>query len=331
MILQAWILSVYFRKDGFGFDLRLYTFEHPSLRPVAVIISNYSMIIGGHCFARYLATKERSQLISTLLLCAELFFFGSRTDVVMVFFMATICYLVSRREKVSLPKLLGAGVLLILVFTLAEGLREGYYDNTSVGEASALLLFKVFYGNTFSDLRDFALVISGWNGHFWLGRTYLAGLMGFVPRALSSFRDTWSLGAVTTTMVGLNPETHPGLRPGYFGESYLNFGYTGVLLMGLFIGAIVRKVDMQVKRALQGPRPSLMRAFSYTVLLTLMTDIALSAGMATLFVLAGVFGISGACRKLFNPAFSSIEDPSTSGTPRLALGALSEHPIDGAV
>ncbi len=305
-ILQAWILSLYFRKEGFGFDLRLYTFEYPSLRPFANIISNYSMIIGSHCFARYLAVKDVSSLRYALLLSGGLLFFGSRTEVLLVFFMPLVCYFIALRQRLPLLRLIGGGALLVIIFTFAEGLREGYYQNIPPSGVAIVLLFKILYGNTFSDLRDFALVMSGWDGHFWLGRTYLAALMGFIPRTLSTFRDTWSLGVMTTTMVGFDPDLHPGLRPGFFGESYFNFGYLGVVTMGLFIGTIVRKVDFHVKRELGRSEPSLMRAFSYTLLLTVMTVAALSGGMATLFVMIAVFGISGFCRKAFSFARSPV-------------------------
>ena len=59
MLLQAMILALYFSQSGFAFDLRGYTFANPSLRPVALTISNYSVIIASHCLARYIDKKER--------------------------------------------------------------------------------------------------------------------------------------------------------------------------------------------------------------------------------------------------------------------------------
>ena len=58
-LLQWMILALYFFHSGFAFDLRGYTFENPTLRPVALIISNYSIIIASHCLARYIDRKEK--------------------------------------------------------------------------------------------------------------------------------------------------------------------------------------------------------------------------------------------------------------------------------
>src|SRR5258708_1058605 len=49
LLLQIVILAIYFSHDGFGFDLRHYTFANPALRPVALVASNYSIIIASHC------------------------------------------------------------------------------------------------------------------------------------------------------------------------------------------------------------------------------------------------------------------------------------------
>src|SRR5205085_249431 len=57
VFLQASILGFYFSQNGFGFSLRDYTFANPGLRPVALFISNYSVIIASHSLARYVDTK----------------------------------------------------------------------------------------------------------------------------------------------------------------------------------------------------------------------------------------------------------------------------------
>src|SRR5215470_1430103 len=58
LLLQPLILVLYFSSCGLAFDLRSYTFENPTLRPVALLISNYSIVIASHCLARYIDTKE---------------------------------------------------------------------------------------------------------------------------------------------------------------------------------------------------------------------------------------------------------------------------------
>jgi oligosaccharide repeat unit polymerase len=290
--LQALILAIYFSHDGIGFDLRRYTFDHPSLRPIALLATNYSIIIASYCLARYVDTRERILLASTLLLAFGLVFFGARSSIVGIFLTVGICYLIRLRTRVNLFRLfLLAAVSLGFVLYMGN-VRAGQY---SVGQFFAGLIFVVFFGNTFSDLRDFAWVYSAWNHVFWSGKTYLAALFAFVPRFMSGFRDTWSVGVVTASMLGFDPQVHPGVRPGIFGESYFNFGLLGVIGVGLMLGFVIRRVDTDVKRALANPNPSMMRAYASTTLLGIVGNLALSAGFSGVYVFIAILVFSWMC------------------------------------
>jgi oligosaccharide repeat unit polymerase len=290
--LQALILAIYFSHNGIGFDLRLYTFEHPALRPVALLASNYSIIIGSYCLARYVDTREKILLACTVLLAFGMVFFGARSNIVAMFFTVGICYLIKLRSRINLFRifLLGAGLLAFVLYL--GNVRAGQY---SLGQFFAGLAFMLFFGNNFSDLRDFAWVYSAWNHVFWSGKTYLAALLAFVPRFLSEFRDTWSLGVVTASTVGFDPEVHPGLRPGIFGESYFNFGILGVIAVGLMLGVVTRRVDTDVKRSLAPPEPSMMRAYASTTVMGIASNLALSAGFSGLYILGVIFVFSWVC------------------------------------
>jgi oligosaccharide repeat unit polymerase len=301
LALQFLILALYFSASGFAFDLRTYTFENPTLRPVALIISNYSIVIASHCLARYVETKEKILLLCTLALTVGLVFFGARGNLVAIFVSVLLCYFVWMRNKISVLRITAiVGVITVLGFYLGS-LRAGSY---SIGGFFGTFVDAVFYGNTFSDLRDFAWVYSAWDHVPWAGKTYLAALLSFVPRFASHFRDTWSLGAMTAATAGFDPEVHPGLRPGIFGEGFFNFGLPGVMAVGLMLGIIFRRVDLDVKRALSAPQPSMMRAFSSTMLLGVATTLAVSAGFSALYILAGIYLFSWLCvsvERFFRP------------------------------
>jgi hypothetical protein len=179
-------------------------------------------------------------------------------------------------------------------------LRSGQYSPTEfIGGAVALLL----YGDTFSDLRDFAWVYSGWNHVFWAGKTYLAAIMAFIPRVASEFRDTWGFGVATATTVGFDPKLHPGLRPGVFGESFFNFGLIGVIAMGLMLGIAYRRVDIDVKVSLASSQPSMRRAYASSMLLIVTGSFALTSSFSGLYILAAIYLFSWIClqvAKLFN-------------------------------
>ena len=301
LLLQALILAVYFSQSGFAFDLRGFTFANPSLRPVALVISNYSIIIAAHALARYIDTKERILLECTLLLTCGLVFFGARGNILAIYMNVLICYVVMLRRKISLMRVASLAVIILVAAFYLGNARAGEY---SVSGFAASLFFLLFYGNNFSDLRDFAWVYSAWDHIYWGGKTYIAALLAFIPRFASHFRDTWGLGVATASTVGFDPEVHPGVRPGAFGEGYFNFGLLGVVAVGLLLGIVSRRVDSEVKHAFASPQPSMMRAFASTMLLGIAGAFAVSAGFSGIYVLAGVYLFSWFClsvQRIFEP------------------------------
>lgn len=301
LLLQTMILAIYFSRSGFALDLRSFTFANPSLRPIALVISNYSIIIASHCLARYVDTKERILLACTLGLTLGLVFFGARGNILGIYMNVLICYVVMLRRNTSLMRVTFlAAVILVVAFYLGNARAGEYSVNGFLGS----MFFLLFYGNNFSDLRDFAWVYSAWDRVLWAGKTYAAALLAFIPRFASHFRDTWGLGVATASTVGFDPQVHPGVRPGAFGEGFFNFGLFGVVAVGLLLGIVSRRVDMDVKSAFTSPEPSMMKAFSSTMLLGIAGAFAVSAGFSGIYVLAGVYLFSWFClsvQRMFEP------------------------------
>jgi len=285
LCLQAIMLSIYFSGAGFGFDLREYTFMNPGLRPVTQITALMSVMVASHSFARYVDTKEKVLLACTLCIAGGLVFFGQRTNIALIFINVGLCYLVKLRSKVSLLRIVIMAASAITLGFYLSSLRDGQY---SLGLFFAGLGFMTFYGNTFCDMRDFAWIYSNWNHQLWLGRTYLSGIATFVPRSMLEFRETWTLGVVTNSTVGIDNDLHPGLKPGLFGESFFNFGWAGSLAVGLIFGLILRKVDLDVKSTFEGPSPSMQKAFSTTSLLTVAGCFNTSLGFGALYAFLAV-------------------------------------------
>lgn len=305
LLMQLFILGLYFSSNGIAFDLRAYTFENPTLRPVALLISNYSIVIASHCLARYIDTKERVLLLCTLALTIGLLFFGARGNLVAIYINVLLCYFVMKRTSISLFRIASLMAIAIVFAFYLGNVRAGDY---SLMGFFASFLTLLLYGNNFSDLRDFAWVYSAWDHVYWGGKTYLAAITSFVPRFVSQFRDTWAMGAATASTVGFDPQVHPGLRPGIFGESYFNFGWFGVIIVGLISGFMLRRVDIGVKTALAAPEPSMRKAFASTMLLSLATCILISAGFSGLYTLAGIYFLAWfclTCERVFRPAWRS--------------------------
>ncbi len=306
LLLQLMILAMYFSQGGFAFDLRGYTFANPTLRPVALTISSYSIVIASHCLARYVDGKERILLACTLLLTFGLVFFGARSNLLGIYLNVLLCYLVSLRNRISLFRIIGLIALIVGTGFYLGNVRAGAY---SPAEFFASLVFLLFYGENFADLRDFAWVYSAWDHSFWAGKTYIAAFLSFIPRFASHFRDTWGLGAVTSSTVGFDPQVHPGLRPGMFGEGYFNFGLFGVVGVSLMLGIILWRIDVDVKQAMAAPQPSMMKAFASTMLLGVAVPLALTANFSSLYVLGGIYLFSWFClciQRIFHARAASI-------------------------
>jgi hypothetical protein len=211
----------------------LYNIAH-ILLPLTIALDLYVGIQG----------RRRTMLVLALVNVALATLTGARTVALgglLLFAMAALVH-------ASLLRQLGVGRVLkvipvavaILIAALYLGdVREGQYN---IFRTIAELGIKLFYGNNYSDLRDFAWVKSYWDGTYYFGKTQLAGILGFIPSFISPFRTEWNWGVVTTTLAGLDPLVNPGLRAGMFGEMYFNFGLAGVLLAGFLYGYVIRRV-----------------------------------------------------------------------------------------
>ncbi len=287
--LLVGVLAYYFKTVGFGFNLRGLLLVLPALRPVAQFAAFYSVLIASYCLVRFVLFKERSMLIIVICILCGLLFYGERGNLAAVFAMTIVVSLIKLRRRFKPVWLLvgGCGALLLALFL--DVLRTPEY---SFGTILAGSVVAICYGNSFSDTRDFAVILSQWDGHYLLGKTYVAGLIAFVPRFLSNFRDTWALGVVTATTAGFSATEHPGLRVGIFGEAYLNCGLTGVLILSLFVGATIRLVDIRMKSCAALLPPSDLRIYSYYVILLVVGVAENSTNMATLYSVFVVFGLS---------------------------------------
>ena len=288
LVGQLALVLVYFVHGGFGFNLRAYTFENPGIRPIAQLVALSSTAVIPHSLARYLDTKEKPLLVCSLVLSFGLLFFGQRGSLIFAYMNLVLCYVIGRGRDIGIMRIVAMAVTLLgLIFYLGN-VREGLY---SPAEFVTSLVFLAFYGNNFCDLRDFAWIDSHWNHQLWLGKTYLAGLATFLPRSISDFRATWSFGVATDWTVGLDTELHPGLKPGEFGELFFNFGLLGVILGGLLIGILVRRADLAAKSALGDSRPSMVRAFSSTMLISVALCIDTSLALPGIYALCGIYAI----------------------------------------
>ncbi len=136
---------------------------------------------------------------------------------------------------------------LFLLF-IAVGLFGLMLSSLRSGQGVNLkgILQEILYGNTFSDIRDGAFILRGFEkkfgNNYWFGKTYLAGFISFIPSQFSSFRVEWSYGRVTTYAL-FGWENHFGLRGGAVMEAYLNFGWFGIIISGILQGVFYAQLE----------------------------------------------------------------------------------------
>lgn len=247
-------------SEGAIFSARNFFLQDDAMRPLFnLTLCMFSMTIW-YLAVRYLEWREKTQLYLLILLLILCAFLGSRGSVVGGLILLFSLHVYSKKGRVSLWKCSALVLTLLSLALFLECLRQGLRDPLfSMLYKTAELL----YGNQFSDTRDFAWVLSYWDGDFQYGKTYIAALFSFLPRIFASFREAWSYGAYSVTLVGMDPSFHAGLRPGPFGEIYLNFGILGVFFLGTLTGYIMRRCDVRLKEVIVR-EGSLIRAYTAT-------------------------------------------------------------------
>lgn len=139
------------------------------------------------------------------------------------------------------PKKATKRIFCLLFFLFIFGiLIQGVRYNGGVGLRS--IFEELLYGNTFCDFRDGAFVLKGFDSQYSqepiYGKSYLAGILSFIPSSFSDFRLEWSYGRFTTTgLFGFN--NHAGLRGGLALEPFLNFGIFGIVFFSCIQGYLL--------------------------------------------------------------------------------------------
>ncbi len=263
-------------KEGFLFNPRAYFHSNNSIRPIYNLTNIFYPMLVTWTGLRYIAYKRFYYLFLTILLCLAGIFLGSRGAILEIIVIVIIFAMFYNYKKIQLKKIALIAVIFMSLAILLNMLRHS--------ASSIKFSNEIFYGNSFSDTRDFGLVLGMWDCEFLYGKTYLAGLMSFIPRSLSEFRNEWGLGVFTARTCGFDPLVHPGLRPGMFGESYFNFGILGVALCGIIMGLLFRFVDNNIRIAIEKEK-DVIKSYAYMLCFTFLMCFSVSIGFAAFYVM----------------------------------------------
>jgi len=232
-------------NSGMLFNGRGWFLTHPAYR----FIANFMVVVYTLCFLYLgirllngIGTKWDKILLIIFPFCSILW--GSRSVLFGSLFLL-FCYWYYLHPSVPMKKIFFTGIVFVICVMILGILREsgGTYDSSTTLLLSAF--FNVFYGNTFSDGRDFAWILSGFNGDFQMGKTYISGIFSFLPSDLFPWRREYAIGIYTLDLAEIANDTgeHPGLRGGIFCELFLNFSYLGVVIGGSWMGYLLAWAD----------------------------------------------------------------------------------------
>ena len=232
---------------GKGNDPRSFYGENNQYLFIFNFVNSLSGIVSAFLVARIFQFNKLIDKIFFVLFIIATLFIGSRGGIIgpLLGFLTSFVYFRKKgRIKISTLMFSALGMLCLIL-----GLSLFRAGQLSVGLIASSFMLQVFYGNSFSDLRDFSWIYSVWHGVYFYGNSYFAAIISFIPSSLSPYRMEWSIGKLTAVMAGYNPKKHPGLRPGMFGESFLNFGIFGIITLGILLGYSWKYLDYKIKEA----------------------------------------------------------------------------------
>jgi oligosaccharide repeat unit polymerase len=228
-------------------DVRGIFQANPSIRALYNFVLILSSVVSLLLISRIFQFNRRFDKICLFLFFIITIFIGARAYLAQPIINLFAFYVfIKQKGKINLVKVFSIGFVVLFLGVGLNMLRSG---DLSISGLASGFAEQIFFGNSYSDLRDFAWVYGYWDKSLLFGKTYLAAFISFVPSFLSDFRTEWAAGKFTATTVGFDPLEHPGLRPGLFGESYFNFGLIGVIAVGTLLGYAYRYVDFHLKAA----------------------------------------------------------------------------------
>lgn len=285
-------------KMGVLGNPRAYFLMDPTYRALYNGLSSIMSIITTFFIIRILDKKCRMDVVIGMLLIISNVFMGARAIFIGSILTFATYYIYKHKGIVRLWQVAFCSFTLLFFLIFATSFR-GDVDLNGMSIYEVLLgLF--FYGNSFSDLRDGALFFSYNGDELLYGKTYIAAMMSFVPRALSDFREMWAIGVVTASTVGYDTFLHPGLRISKFGEMFLNFGYIGIAILGMCYGYFLRKYDCVLKENINRSR---VLTFFYAVSffqLGIINGLFNSSGFFSMYVFICINVIFYFTRKIYN-------------------------------
>lgn len=294
MCILFFVVSFYLSlREGMLFNGRGWFLTHPSYRFVGNFVTGIYVLCFSYIGMRLLSgmgRREDKYLLLGLFLSSIAWGSRSETFGPIFFLFSCWCYL---NPTVSLKKILGVGVLIFVGVILLGVLRGQNGVQEDFLDAIALVGSNIFYGNSFSDVRDFAWMLSGFDGVYQMGITYISGFSSFLPSDIFPWRREYAMGVYTLELAGIPNITgeHPGLRGGPFFEMFFNFSYIGVIISGFVLGYLLERTDRGMRYYVEYER-NVIKGYLVSLPYILFSTATITAGMFKIYVLIGFHLVS---------------------------------------
>lgn len=266
-------------------------FDGSGIRPMMNLWQSVLSISVPFCVCYVLWRRSLLTLVAAVLVVGASFYTGQRTVSLINLIIGVCAYLAFRRQgKLSVSGqvifVVGA-VALLLSSALVYQVRAGGQIDLSLAVTSFYGDFA--YGNQFSDVRDFAWVLSGYDGQPLHGLSYLAGIASLIIPADSPLRAEYAIGRWTLWTAGLDTNAHGGLRMPFFAELYFNFGVLGMVIVTPILGWLTAAIVATTRRyTLDFSRSPSAELFCALLLFTA-RDVVFTSAMFRVFVVLALF------------------------------------------
>jgi oligosaccharide repeat unit polymerase len=248
-VFSAVVVFYAISKGAPLFNLRSFAQSNPDIRPVikiAFLLAPYGLIISLIICLKANQLKGKFIYGVTFLMFAFILFCsGSRSNLMepLVIFFAFYCSVKKDKNPVYIMAMIPVFILFLIFMKETRISAVGDYS------VELSLFDELSKGATFNDLRVFSALLGGWDGEYFGLKSYAAGIFSFVPSSLWEFKDQWLFGNIGPTMLGLNPEIHPGTRPVVFTEPYFSFGILGVIASAGLFGYFLQRISIEMSRS----------------------------------------------------------------------------------
>ncbi|MCX2582899.1 O-antigen polymerase [Pedobacter sp. MR22-3] len=261
-------------------DIRAVFQANPAIRAIYNFVLILSSIVSLILIARVFQYRYFIDKVLLFLFFIITLFIGARAFLAQpLIYLFGFYVFYNKMGKINLIKI---GIIGFSGLFLGMGLSLFRSGDLSLKGALSGFGEQIFYGNSYSDLRDFAWVYAYWDKSLLFGKTYLAAFMSFIPSYFSDYRTQWAAGKFTAVTVGFDPIIHPGLRPGIFGESFFNFGYLGVVFLGTILGYAYKFIDDSIK--ISSKIPNKVFGISSIVSTLFIANLTITSGFFALYV-----------------------------------------------